>query len=210
MMQCPKCKFEQPVSDTCAHCGIIFSRYKEAQERKKEIVKDIRPSPSLENNSSNDLLFYSMCVIFISVLFARALFFMEFPVFLDPYFRLLVLGAMGWLGFGIVPRAGAMFARLEQKTDTRWGLDGFNVYDKKAIFIFSAFGLTFFSYLAWALLTGSIDCFAGKNRTCHEIYDSIADPGEFWVTGLVYYFVALIPTIVAFMGVQLRRDREQP
>ncbi|MBL4665085.1 MAG: hypothetical protein JKY23_03920, partial [Nitrospinaceae bacterium] len=54
----------------------------------------------------------------------------------------------------------------------------------------------------------SIDCFAGKNRTCHKIYDSSADPGEFWVTVLVYYFVALIPTIVALMGVQLRRDRQ--
>jgi hypothetical protein len=208
MMQCPKCKLEQPTSDTCANCGIIFSRYKEVQERKQETVKEFRPSLSLQNNSSNDLLFYSMCVIFISVLFARALFFIEFPVYLDPYFRLLVLGSMGWLAFGVVPRAGAMFARLDQQTDTRWGLDGFNVYDKKAIFIFSAFGLTFFSYLAWGLLSGSIDCFAGKHRTCHEIYDSIADPGEFLVTVLVYYFVALIPTIVAFMGVQLRRDMQ--
>jgi hypothetical protein len=208
MMQCPKCKFEQHTSDTCINCGIIFSRYKEVTKRKKETLKDNRTSPSPQNKTSNDLLFYSMCVIFISVLFARAQFFMEFPVFLDPYFRLLILGAMGWLGFGIVPRAAAMFARLDQKTDTRWGLDGFNVYDKKAILIFSAFGLAFFSYLAWALLTGSIDCFAGRNRTCHQVYNSIADPGEFWVIGLVYYFVALIPTIVAFMGVQLRRNMQ--
>jgi hypothetical protein len=207
-MQCPKCKFEQPTSDTCTNCGIIFSRYKEVQERKEEVVKDIRPSPQPHNNIGNDILFYSMCVVLLSVLFARAIFFIEFPVFLDPYFRFLMLGAMGWLSFGIVPRAGALFARLERETDKRWGLDGFNVYDKKAIFIFSAFGLVLFSYLAWALLSGSIECFAGKNRTCHVVYDSIADPGEFWVTALVYYFVALIPTIVAFMGVQLRRNRE--
>jgi hypothetical protein len=165
MMQCPKCKFEQPASDTCTHCGIIFSRYKEVRERIEETAKEFRPSSTLQNNSSNDILFYSLCVIFIFVLFARIIFFIEFPIFLDPYFRLLMLGAMVWLGFGIIPRAGAMFARLDQKTDTRWGLDGFNVYDKKAIFLFSAFGLTFFSYLAWALLTGSIDCFAGRNRT---------------------------------------------
>ncbi len=208
MMQCPKCKFEQAASETCTNCGIIFSRYKEAQERNKEIAKDIRPSPPVQKNIGNDILFYSMCVIFVAVVFARIIFFIEFPVFLDPYFRLLMLGAMVWLGFGIVPRGGALFARLDQKTDTRWGLDGFNVYDKKAIFIFSAFGLVLFGYLARALLSGSIDCFAGRNQTCHEIYDSIADPGEFWVTALVYYFVALIPTIVAFMGVQLRRNRE--
>jgi len=205
-MQCPKCKFEQPASDTCTHCGIIFSRYKVVKEREKETPKDIRPSPPSQDNIGNELLFYSMCVIFIAVLFARAIFFIEFPVFLDPYFRLLMLGAMVWLGFGIVPRAGALFARLEQKTDTRWGLDGFNVYDKKAIFLFSTFGLALLSYLAWSVLSGNIDCFAGRNRTCHEIYNSIADPGEFWVTALVYYFVALIPTIVAFMGVQLRRN----
>ena len=117
---------------------------------------------------------------------------------------------MVWLGFGIVPRAGALFARLEQKTDTRWGLDGFNVYDKKAIFLFSAFGLALLSYLAWSVLSGNIDCFAGRNRTCHEIYNSIADPGEFWVTALVYYFVSIVPTVVAFMGVQLRRNMKLP
>ena len=208
MMQCPKCKFEQPASDTCTNCGIIFSRYKEAEERKKEIVKEFRPSPPAQNDIGNDILLYSMCVIFLSVVFARIIFFIEFPVFLDPYFRLLMLGAMGWLGFRIVPRAAAMFARLDRETDTRWGLDGFNVYDKKAIFLFSAFGLVFLGFLAWSMLSGSIKCFAGKNQTCHEIYDSIADPGEFWVTALVYYLVALIPTIVAFMGVQLRRNMQ--
>ena len=209
-MQCPKCKFEQPTSETCGNCGIIFSRYKEAQERNKEDAKEFRPSPPVQNEIGNDILFYSICVIILSVVFARIIFFINFPVFLDPYFRLLMLGAMVWLGFGIVPRAAALFTRLDQKTDTRWGLDGFNVYDKKAIFLFSAFGLFFFGSLAWAMLSGSIDCFAGRNQTCNKIYDSIADPGEFWVTALVYYFVASIPTIVAFMGVQQRRDREQP
>ena len=65
------------------------------------------------------------------------------------------------------------------KKPTQGGVDGFNVYDKKAIFIFLAFSLAFLSYLVWALLSGSIEFFAGKNRTCNEIYDSIADPGEF-------------------------------
>jgi len=82
---------------------------------------------------------------------------------------------------------------------------GFNVYDKKAIF-FSAFDLTLFSSLAWALLSGSIDCLAASNQTCHQVYDSIADPGEFWVAALLHDIVTLIPAIVAFMGMHLRRD----
>ena len=155
-------------------------------------------------------IYYSIpCALsFCRFFFLEPYFLWNSLYFLDPYFRLSMLGAMGWLSFGVVPRATALFVRLEGETDKRWGLDGFNVYDKKAIFLFSAFGLGFLSYLAWAILSGSIDCFAGKNRTCHEIYNSIADPGEFWVTVLVYYFVSIIPTIVPFMGVQLRRDRE--
>ena len=66
---------------------------------------------------------------------------------------------------------------------------------------YSAFNLTLFSYLAWALLSGSMDCLAASNQTCHQVYDSIADPGEFWVT-------ELIPTIIAFIGVQLSRDKQ--
>ncbi len=212
MMQCPKCKFEQPASETCTHCGIIFSRYKEAQARKTTVAKEFRPSPPPQNNIGNNLFFYSMCAIFLSVVFARAIFFMEFPVFLDPYFRLLMMGTMIWLSFGIIPRAAALFTRLDEESYTeseRSGLKGFNIYDKKAIFLFSVFGLLFWGYVAWALLSGSIDCFAGRNRTCHEIYDSVADPGEFWVTALVYYIVGSFPTITAFMGLQERRNRKQ-
>jgi len=73
---------------------------------------------------------------------------------------------------------------------------------------YSAFNLTLFSYLAWALLSGSIDFLAASNQTCHQVYDSIVDLGEFWVTALIHYIVGLIPTIVAFMGVQLRRDKQ--
>jgi hypothetical protein len=51
-----------------------------------------------------------------------------------------------------------------------------------------------------------MDCLAASNKTCHQVYDSIADPGEFWVAALLHYIVALIPVIVALMGVQLRRD----
>jgi hypothetical protein len=49
---------------------------------------------------------------------------------------------------------------------------------------------------------------AASNQTCHQVYDSIAEPGEFWVTALFHYIVALIPDIEAFMGVQLRRDKQ--
>ena len=94
---------------------------------KKEFIKDIRPSPLIQNNVGNDILFYSMCVIFLSVLFARAIFFIEFLVFLVPYFRVLILGAMVWLGFGIVPRAADLFIGLEQETEKKWTLDDFNV-----------------------------------------------------------------------------------
>jgi len=121
-MQCPKCKFEQPASDTYANCGIMFSRYKEVQEQKK-FVKHIRPSPLLQINVGNDILFYSMRVIFLSVLFAREKFFIKFPFFLK-----LILDCwywVQWLGFGIVPRAAALFVRLERETDKSWGLDGF-------------------------------------------------------------------------------------
>ena len=71
---------------------------------------------------------------------------------------------------------------------------------------YSAFNLTLFSYLEWALLSGSMDCLAASNQNCHRVYDLIADPGEFWVAALLHYIVALIPVIVGFMGVQLRRD----
>jgi hypothetical protein len=70
----------------------------------------------------------------------------------------------------------------------------------------SSFDLTMFSYLAWALLSDSIDYLGANNQTCHQVYDSIGDPGEFWGTALLHYIVALIPAIEAFMGVQLRRD----
>ncbi|PIQ98102.1 MAG: hypothetical protein COV67_00715 [Nitrospinae bacterium CG11_big_fil_rev_8_21_14_0_20_56_8] len=35
-MNCPKCQAEQPVSDTCIHCGIVFAKYREIQQRKSE------------------------------------------------------------------------------------------------------------------------------------------------------------------------------
>ena len=58
------------------------------------------------------------------------------------------------------------------------------------------------------MLSGSIDCLAASNRICHQVYDLIADPDEFWVTALIHYIVALIPTIVAILGVKLRRDKQ--
>ena len=40
---------------------------------------------------------------------------------------MLILGAMVWLGFGIVPRAADLFIGLEQETEKKWTLDDFNV-----------------------------------------------------------------------------------
>ena len=71
---------------------------------------------------------------------------------------------------------------------------------------YSAFNLTLFSYLEWALLSGSMDCLAASNQTCHRVYDLIAGPGVFWVAALLHYVVALTPAIILFMGVQLSRD----
>ncbi|MBC8283550.1 MAG: hypothetical protein H8E32_07025 [Nitrospinae bacterium] len=209
-MKCPNCRFEQPTSDACAHCGIIFSKYKKAQERKKEVSKDIRPSstPSPQYNSDDDLKLIVIGALFLSILFTRSIYFMEFPVFLDPYFRLLMMGVLCWLTFGIVPRTAALFTRLEEEGETKRGLEGFNIYDKKAIFIFMTLAAVMFALIAWALLTGSVECFSGRNRTCHEIYNSVADPGEFWVTILVMYLVSLFPITVGIMGIQERRNRQ--
>ena len=52
-----------------------------------------------------------------------------------------MLGAMGWLGFSIIPRAGPLFARLEQKTDTRWGWMDLMFTIKKPS--------SFFQHLVW-------------------------------------------------------------
>lgn len=210
-MICPKCKFEQPASDACIHCGIIFSRYEEAQERKKEVVKEIQPSstPTPPYNSDDDLKFLTVGALLLSILFARSIYFMEFPDFLDPYFRLLMLGALCWLTYGVVPRTAALFTRFDHENDYKQGLQGFNIYDKKAIFIFMMLALVMFSLIAWAILTGSLECFSGRNRTCHEIYDSVADPGEYWVTILVLYLVSLFPITVGVMGIQQRRRREK-
>lgn len=204
-MKCPQCKFEQPESDACTHCGIIFSKYNEAQARSKEEDKPRRrPSPK-NDNGSNDLIFYPMGVLFLLVVFARCIYFMEFPQFLDPYFRGLMVLAMIWLGFGIVPRAATLLSRFEESSDKKYGLDGFNIYDKKAIFLLTGLGSLMLLYLAWSILSGSIECFAGRNRTCHEIYDSLADTGEFWITALVVYGTSLLPVTVGYMGILIRR-----
>jgi hypothetical protein len=113
-MKCPKCKFEQQSSGVCANCGVIFSKYKETQENRQE--KDTRPSrsPSTpKKDSSGDAMFFAMGALFVLILFSRCIFFLQFPPFLDPFFRLLMLLAMCWLGYQIVPRAVTMLGRFE-------------------------------------------------------------------------------------------------
>ena len=36
-MRCPKCDYEQRLTDCCVSCGIIFSKYYEIQKRKTEV-----------------------------------------------------------------------------------------------------------------------------------------------------------------------------
>ncbi len=208
-MKCPKCKFEQPASDFCTNCGVIFSKYKEAQEnRQEEETRPFRSSSTPKKDSNGNAMFFAMGAIFILVLFARSIFFLQFPPFLDPIFRLLMLLAMCWLGYQIVPRAATVLGRFEAESQTKWGLDGFNVYDKKAIFILMALGSITCLYLAGSVLNGSVECFAGRNRTCHVIYDSVADTGEFWVTVLIMYFISMLTLTVGYMGLQLRRNMQ--
>lgn len=153
-------------------------------------------------------MFFAMGTLFLLVLFARSLFFLQFPAFLDPYFRVLMLLAMCWLAVQIVPRAGNVLGRFEVASDKKWGLDGFNVYDKKAIFIFMALGSVMLLILAESVLSGSIECFAGKHRTCHAIYDSVSDTGEFWITALIVYCASLLVVTVGYMGLQIRRNMQ--
>ena len=46
-MICPKCRFEQPDSKTCVHCGVIFAKYRAYQDRQTEIREN-------ENNIENE------------------------------------------------------------------------------------------------------------------------------------------------------------
>jgi hypothetical protein len=85
-------------------------------------------------------MFFAMGALFVLVLFARCIFFLQFHPFLDPFFRLLMLLAMCWFGFQITPKAATMLGRFEVKSETKWRLEGFNVYDKKAIFLLMALG----------------------------------------------------------------------
>ena len=135
-------------------------------------------------------------------------FFLQFPQFLDPFFRLLMLLAMCWFRFQIVPRAATILGRFEVKSETKWGLDGFNVYDKKAIFLLMALGSITLLYPTGSVLNGSVERFASRDRTCHVTYDSIADTGEFWITVLIMHFISLLTLTVGYMGLLLRRNMQ--
>ena len=88
------------------------------------------------------------------------------------------------------------------------GLEEFVVYRKKTIFIFFALSSFVLSFLVWSLLTGRVESFSVRGRTCHEIYNSVTDTGEDWITTLLHYFFSLLIVTAGYMGVLLRRDRE--
>ena len=55
-MQCPKCGYSKVSGDTCEHCGIIFSKYQEAQERKKSQQSkkiEVTPATRITHVSNN-------------------------------------------------------------------------------------------------------------------------------------------------------------
>ncbi len=209
-MECPKCKFEQPPSDVCIDCGIIFSKHKIAEERKrtaKSNTRYFRRSAIPEESNQNDVTFYIVGAFFIGILVLRVIYFLKFPPAMDHYFRLFALLVMGWLGIRIVPKMATLFNRLDRLSEKKYGLDGFELHYKKTIFIFFTLGAVFISFLTWSLLTGSIECFSARGRTCHEIYNSIADPGEFWVTVLLNFVVCLFTITSGYMGLLLRRNQ---
>ncbi len=119
-----------------------------------------------------------------------------------------MLLTMIWLSFRIVPKIGVWMNQLDAKDRDETRLDGVKLYDKKSIIFFMAMGALMFSFLIGALLSGDVECFSGRNQTCHEIYDSVADAGEYWITILPYYFVSLLPLAMGFIGLQMRRERQ--
>jgi predicted nucleic-acid-binding Zn-ribbon protein len=48
-MKCPKCGFNSAENDACSNCGIIFSKYKEIQDRKTNM------SVKLKNHSVSEV-----------------------------------------------------------------------------------------------------------------------------------------------------------
>ncbi len=47
-MECPKCGFKEAEGDTCADCGIIFTKYIEVQNRKKKLSSKSKTDSTLE------------------------------------------------------------------------------------------------------------------------------------------------------------------
>jgi hypothetical protein len=211
-MKCPKCQFEQTSSDTCTQCGIIFSKYKEIQERKKEEAKNQsrfpRNSALSEREGGNSVRLYIAGVLFISVLVARSLYFLQFPPSLDPYFRVLMLIVMIWLSYKITPKVAHWMYQLEERKQDESGQSWLKLYDKTTIVLFLGLGAVMSWFLLGAIFSGEVECFSGRNRTCHDIYDSVADTGEFWVTVLLHYSVTLFTITMGFMGLQWRRLRK--
>ena len=211
-MKCPKCQFEQTSSDTCTQCGIIFSKYNEIQERKKEETKyQIRPSGNStlsEREGGNSVRLYVAGVLFISVLVARSLYFLQFPPSLDPYFRVLMLMVMIWLSCQIIPKVAHWMYQLEERKQDESSQSFLKLYDKTTIVLFFGLGAVMSWFLLGAILSGDVECFSGRNQTCHDIYDSVADTGEFWITVLLHYSVTLFTITMGFMGLHWRRLRK--
>ena len=79
-MICPKCKFEQPDSNTCIHCGVIFAKYQaylDRQNKSNEEKNVEREEGDHTNKTSNHFVFINLpwkpvatpTFIFLSLLF---------------------------------------------------------------------------------------------------------------------------------------------
>jgi hypothetical protein len=114
MIKCPKCGFEQLSSGTCVDCGIIFSKYKEAQERKNEvetkadysrpsvIQSEITPKESNKLNLEKIQIFSggtTLVMMIIKKTFADADPFTY--LILAPFFFSFVAAVSGFLGDGL-------------------------------------------------------------------------------------------------------------
>jgi hypothetical protein len=91
----------------------MFLKYKEVQENRQEKDTCSSRSPSTsKKDSSGEAMFFAMGNLFVLIYFCP-IFFLQFPPFLDPFFRLLMLLIMYSLGYQIVLRAATMLGRFE-------------------------------------------------------------------------------------------------
>lgn len=54
-MICPKCQFEQPDSESCVHCGVIFAKYQAYVDRQNKITSPDNEEQGEEKNLTEEI-----------------------------------------------------------------------------------------------------------------------------------------------------------